>query len=360
MVTQMNNMKFKIRAVILANERQEDHELWVRACEHHRENIDYRVIDLTRNDWFESLHSEEFDILLAKPGGLTSIFKNLYDERIYILGNVLKYRIYPSAEEIFLYENKRLLSYWLKANNIPHPKTYIFYNKNEAVQYLQNIEYPIVAKVNIGASGSGVKIVNSISEGIKYVNEAFSKKGAPMRTGPNLKKGGLFKRGLHYLAYPGDIPRKINLYKARSGDIQKDFVLFQQYIPHNHEWRVVRIGDSFFAHKKLKIGEMASGSLLKHYSDPPLALLDFVRDLTDRHRFYSQAIDVFELPNDEYLVNEMQCIFGQSGSIQMKVNGKPGKYKYCRNEWIFEEGDFNIYQSYGLRVQHVIKTCIEP
>ena len=130
-------------------------------------------------------------------------------------------------------------------------------------------------------------------------------------------------------------------------------MIFQEYIPHEFEWRVVRIGDSFFAHKKLKTREKSSGSLLKNYDNPPLELLNFVKEITEKHRFYSQAIDIFESERG-YLVNEMQCIFGQSDPYQMLVNGNPGRYRYLDDEWIFEPGDFARNGCYNLRLEFVL------
>ena len=72
---------------------------------------------------------------------------------------------------------------------------------------------------------------------------------------------------------------------------------------------------------------MSSGSLLKEYCNPPLELLDYVKSITDQFNFYSQAIDLFEY-NGNYLINEMQCIFGQSDSYQMKVNDEIGRYVF--------------------------------
>jgi len=141
---------------------------------------------------------------------------------------------------------------------------------------------------------------------------------------------------------------------ARSADVQNSFVLLQEYIPHDFEWRVVRIGDSFFAHKKLKMGEKASGSLLKNYDNPPFSILDFVKEVTDRFNFYSQSVDIFETENG-YLINEMQCIFGQSDPYQMLVDGKPGRYINKSGKWIFEEGDFNTNESYDLRLQSALE-----
>jgi hypothetical protein len=154
---------------------------------------------------------------------------------------------------------------------------------------------------------------------------------------------------------PTDIIKKYKFYQTKAADVQKDFVIFQTYTPHDFEWRVVRIGQSFFAHKKLKLGEKASGSLLKNYDNPPLSLIQFVKDFTDKYGFYSQAVDIFET-TDGFLINEAQCIFGQSDAYQMMVDGVVGRYIYLDQKWTFEPGDFNGNESYDLRIQHVLET----
>jgi len=345
----------KLKAIILRNELEDDHVLWIKACEEYRNIIDYKVVNLTSSDWFEEIQKEPFNILLAKPGGLTAPYKQLYDERVYILGNVLGYKIFPSLEEILIYENKRFLSFWLKANNIPHPRTDVFYNKKEALEFLDKQIFPLVGKTNIGASGSGVYILKTREEAIHYLALTFSGGGTPKRIGPNFRKRGIFLRGVQYMNHPLEILKKLKLYKSIGMDPQKGFVIFQEYVPHDFEWRVVRIGDSFFAHRKLKIGEKASGSLIKEYKNPPFPLLDFVRDITDKHNFYSQAIDIFESEKG-YLVNEMQCIFGQSDPYQMLVNEIAGRYLFLNNNWIFENGLFNKNECYNLRIAFIIET----
>ena len=318
-------------------------------------DLSYSVIDLTKNDWLDELTKEGFDFYLTRAPGLTSLFKQLYDERIYIVSKVLKYPVYPSYEEIKIYENKRMLSYFLQANHIPHPRTSIFYYTEEAEEYISRSGLPVVAKTNIGASGSGIKLITTINEGIKYIQEAFGHQGIKQRWGPNLKSGKYLKRGFHYLRKPGEISGKLEIYRTKKNELQRDFVLFQEFCPHEFEWRVVRIGDSFFAHKKITRQNKASGSLIKEYSNPPTSLLNFVKEITNKHHFYSQAIDIFETERDVYLVNEMQCFFGQSDPYQMLVDGKPGRYQKMGEEWQFEEGSFNNNQSYNLRLEYVIK-----
>ena len=88
------------------------------------------------------------------------------------LKNKLKKPIYPSFEETYIYENKRLLSYWLDINKIPHPKTRVFVKKDDVKQYLNNLstkDFPLVLKSSIGAASTGVKILNTKKAVLKCV-----------------------------------------------------------------------------------------------------------------------------------------------------------------------------------------------
>lgn len=343
----------QIKIAILRNELDKDHLRWVSACTKFKGRVIFEVIDVTKNDWLDHIFLYNPNLLLLKPGGLTAPFKQLYDERLMILAKELGFKCFPTLDEVLIYENKRYFSYWLKSHKIPHPATHVFYFKDEAIEFLSHAEFPIVGKVNIGASGSGVILLRNFNQAETYINNAFSGKGAYKRSGPDLKKGHLFKRGFHYIIHPYKIGRKLFLYQSQLKDRQIGFVILQQYVSHQYEWRVVRIGNSFFAHKKLKMGEKASGSLLKNYDNPPLSILDFVKGITDRFGFISQAVDIFETEQG-YLVNEMQCIFGQSDPYQMKVDGKAGRYLYNGGQWEFESGDFNTNESYDLRLKEAL------
>lgn len=343
----------KLKLAICGNELNKDTHLWENACEHRKDDVDYEVISLTGNDWLEQIKKADADWYVFKPSHVNSYYKQLYDERVLIMEEELGLNIFPSRKEVFLYENKRYLSFFLKSNGIPHPKTDIFYNKAEANAFLSKESFPIVGKTNIGASGSGVTIIKSLVEAKDYVEDVFTGKGAKQRTGPNTEKPGIVKRGFKLLMNPTKLAHRVSTYKNVGKEQQTQFVIFQRHTPHDHEWRAVRIGDSFFAHKKMKLGEKASGSLLKNYDNPPIELFDFVKEVTDRFKLYSQAVDVFET-EDGFLINEMQCIFGQSDPYQMLVDGKMGRYISKEGNWLFEEGDFAKNQCYDLRIDFML------
>lgn len=339
-------MKF----AILKNETNAISENWAEACIKNKK--EFSIIDLTSENWLDLVFEEDYKFL-ACPSGLQSIYKNLYDERIYIINKVLGKFVYPSFNEIVLHENKKYLAYWLKANRLPHPSTHIFYQNNEALQFVLKAELPIVAKMNIGASGKGVEIFRERKDLVEYLAKVFSY-GIKQKWGPNLKMGGLIRRFRRVLQNPEVIQERLSVYKNDFNEIQRGFAILQEYIPHDFEWRIVKIGDSFFGHQKIKLGDKASGSKGIEYVSPPDKLLRLVSEICKKFDFNSMAFDVFE-KDGEFLINEMQCIFGHVQDFICAENGVPGRYVQNENDFLFEKGNFNANLSYDLRFSNVLE-----
>ena len=341
------------KLAILKNETDDAHLMWVKACKKMHAKFD--MIDLSLNNWMEELQKVNYDYHLACPSGTVSYFKTMYDERIYIIDKVLGFSVYPSFDEITLHENKRMLSYWLMSQSLSHPKTKVFYKKNDAFDLINKTFFPVVAKTNIGASGKGVEILKSRKTAVQYINRAFSGTGIKQATGPNLKMGDIKKRLIYVLKNPSHIFKRLKVYKAVSGDVQKHFIIFQEYIPHDFEWRVVKIGRSYFGHQKIKQGEKASGTKGINYIVPPSKLLDFVKQICDKYNFNSMAVDIFEDGKGGYLINEMQTMFGHVQDHICEKDGEPGRFLYEDNCWRFEKGMFNTNISYDLRLENVLQ-----
>lgn len=342
-------MKYKI--AIFRNESADDHDQWVQACMRRSSEADCMVIDLTSSDWLSRFREGSYDLILLRPPGRTEKFKQLYDERVRILFDCTDTPIYPSLTEVMLYENKRFLSDWLSANGVPHPETFIFFREREAAEFVSaRNAFPLVAKTNIGASGNGVRFLEDRGQATDYVKAAFSS-GINTRTGPKLNKGSLLKKIRKAFISRGFIAKRFSEYRETYLNPQIGFVIFQEFIPHEYEWRCVRIGDSFFAHKKIAKDNKSSGTLIKSYDKVPERLLDFVRETTERTRLSSVAIDLFDT-DGQFLVNEIQCFFGQSDPYQMLVDSVPGRYRLAEGKWIFEPGDFASNECYDLRLEH--------
>ena len=345
-------MKYNI--AILKSEAAYDHLPWIEACKRNSSIQTFDIIELAASNWMTSVFAKNYDLFLLRPPGQLESFKRLYDERVYILSTVLGLLVYPSLNEILIYENKRFLRDWLDANDIPHPKTQVFYNEKEAVHFLNGLKtYPLIAKTNIGSSGDGVVLLESRRNALAYVQSAFNE-GIKTRSGFKLSKGSMTAKLKKLFTRKDFIKNRLREYIVTSQRVQNEFVILQEFIPHDFEWRCVKIGDSFFAHKKIAVKNQSSGSLKKGYGPVPYKLLDFIKKIASQTSLTSVAIDVFER-DEEYLVNEIQCFFGQSDPYQMLVDGKPGRYRLIGNNWEFEEGMFNTNQSFDLRLDRALK-----
>jgi glutathione synthase/RimK-type ligase-like ATP-grasp enzyme len=342
----------KLKVSILRNENTSSAEKWALACQ--RQDIAYDIIDLTASNWLDNVLASQADFFLLRPAGMLEHYKILYDERLYIICKVLGLDTFPSYEESYIYENKKLLSYFLAAKGIPHPKTLVFYTREDATAFIDKTSLPVVAKTTIGASGSGVQILRDKEKARKYINSAFSNKGIKRRFGPNRVIGTPGKWFTKAVKSPSYFFKKLKEYMTIYSHGERDLVFFQEYIPHDYEWRAVRIGDSYFAHQKIKYQDKASGSKGIDYVNPPLNLLDLVKNICEANHFKCMAIDLFDDGNGGFLVNELQTIFGHVQDHIMEVDGKPGRYVFQDNQWVFEPGDFNTNESYDLRLKTAI------
>lgn len=250
----------KYHFVVLKNESPDDHLEWLQAIREAPYDIRVDVIDLSKSDWLKKVMSSDCDCYLTRPPGAVGYFKQMYDERLYVIRNILNKMIYPTFEEVLIYENKRMLAYWLEANQVPHAKTHVFYDREEIERFRETCSFPLVGKTAIGAAGSGIQILRNDAELKKYVARAFSQRGIARKWLPNLRKGKLKSRILGRI---GDIPGFLAYLKRRHTvgtiDPQRWHVILQDYIDVAEEWRTVRIGESFFAHKKQRRGAIFSG-----------------------------------------------------------------------------------------------------
>lgn len=298
-------------------------------------NVDYVVLDLLDSQWIKYIKESKVDGILVRPKGNFQEHKTLFDERLRIIHYDLGIPIYPSYNELFLYENKRMYAYWLQTYAYPHPQTHVFYNKNEATRFLKQADYPLVFKTNGGASSSGVSIIKSKHKAISHINKVFG-------LNPYISFGKVFWTKKHGIPLP------------KIGMAQKHYVIIQEYISIKWEWRIIKIGESYFGHQKLLKGKFASGSGKVGWVEPPKELLFMIKEICEVGKFDSMAMDVLESTDGKYYVNELQSLFGSFLPYQMKINDFPGRFVYMNNNFEFEEGEYNTYNSNLLRVKDFI------
>lgn len=336
------------KVCILRNEDFDSGDKWLLACKKKRIQAD--IIDLCSVDALDHIKNGGYDLCLLRPPGAHEVYKNIYDEKLYHIVNILGIPCFPTFFECFIYENKKSLAAFLELSEIQHPKTWVISHYSEARSFISSCAYPIVAKTSIGAASSGVSIIKSKAEAAKYIKQAFKGKGIRKRVGPNRQMGTPKSWLQKALSDPEYLKRKLAKYIRTYGDTQKDFVIFQEYIEHDFEWRIVKIGKSYFAYKKFKVGDKASGTKNLGYANPPLEILTWVHEIAQKYEINTAAFDIL-VGKDDYYMNEIQTIFGHVWDHILEVDGKPGRYVNENGDWVFEEGVFNANESYDLRLE---------
>ncbi len=273
--------------------------------------VSYKVLDISGPDWINIIENSGCDAFLAQPSVQLNLWKQMYDERLYLIEHQLKKVLFPSFEELWIWESKRRMHYWMVLNNIPHPKTWVFYSLKTALEFTEKVELPVVFKSDMGSGATGVIIFRDRSKLKRHTRRCFKKGFTTYRRVPNDKEWG--------------------------------FILFQEYIKNAREWRMIRIGNSYFGYEKLKVGDFHSGSHQWRYGLPPSEILDFLKMVTDRGNFLSMDLDVLISEDGDLLVNELQTLFGMGNPYEMcVVENQPGRmiYEKEKGEWQFEAGSF--------------------
>ncbi len=303
---------------------------YVRACE--ELNVDHAVVDVLATDWIEQIQASGCDGFLARPPHSNQDWKTVYDEKLYVVSEVLGYPVYPSFTECYIYESKRMMAHWLQANGFPMPKTCVVTDRETAFRALEDMSLPCVIKANIGSAGTRVNIVNSRSKGRRVLKRYFGIR-------PHLTLG--------YFNWA----RTKGIPLPAIGLAQRHSAIIQEFIPSKWEWRILKIGDSYFGHQKLLKGQKASGSHLVGWVDPPKELLVLMKDVCDKGNFRSMDADILESTDGRFYINELQALFGAEDNSQMYINGKPGRYVFRNGDFVFEEGYFCHHGCYLLRVK---------
>jgi len=311
-------------------------QYYVSACE--ELGVAYRLVEVTGPDWMQRIREADCDGYLAWPPNDYQERHLVYMEKLYFINKLFGKPIYPTFEELYLDANKRTTSYFLEAMGLPHARTWVFSDKEQALGFVRNCDLPIVVKTNIGVAAKGVEIVRSRRHAERIVRRTFGWK-SPKRA-----------RGHHKIG-----SRILGIPKPQYGKLQRHYLIAQRYEEIRWEWRMIRVGRSSFGHQRLLVDGLASGSDKVGWVDPPRELLWMIRRLSSEAGFLSPSADILETADGRLLINELQSLVGQYTDVQMRVDGKPGRYVDTKDGFEFEEGVYNRFSSCLLRVEHFLE-----
>lgn len=245
-------------------------------------------------------------------------------------------KIFPDFNSNWHFDDKIAQKYLFETLNLPLAKTYVFYDKSKAIEWVNSTTFPKVFKLRRGSGSKGVLLAKTKDDALRLINQAF---GKGFKT---ISPWFLFKERIR--KYKAGKDTLFGISKAfvrlfigteyiNMSNREKGYVYFQEFIPKNNfDIRVIVIGDRAFGIKRMnRKGDFrASGSGHIIY---------------DKNQIDSKCIELAFTANSKL---KMQCaaldfVYNSSGNpliVEVSYGYNPAVYRVCEGWW---DSDLNWY-----------------
>jgi glutathione synthase/RimK-type ligase-like ATP-grasp enzyme len=255
------------------------------------------------------------------------------------------FKVFPDYWNNVVFDDKIAQKYLLNTIDAPLVPTFIFYSKENALNWAENADYPKVFKLRGGAGSSNVKLIHNKNQAKRIINRSFTR-GFPLsdRYSGFSQRLWVFKRDRDLTSFVNVLKGLIRLAKPKEGmgllPSQKGYVYFQEFIPGNeYDTRLMIIGGRCFGLRRFirKNDFRASGSGLLDY-DKNNINIDAVKiafEISEQLDTKSLALDFILDNNGNPILVEMSYAF-PTGSFTDNCTG------YWDNDLNWHEGSYNL------------------
>ena len=192
-------------------------------------------------------------------------------------------RVFPNHATAWHFDDKVAQKYLLEAVGAPLADTWVFFDRKDAIAFLDAAAYPLVFKLRRGAGSLNVRLVRDAREGRAWVARMFGRgvRSFPVRDGVQraLQRGRQARPGAGSLVGRARRALRSVVNKLRHPQMERGYVLFQRFVPGNEEdVRVTVVGDRAFVFKRrVRPNDFrASGSGLLTFPGPAEVPRDMV------------------------------------------------------------------------------------
>lgn len=270
----------------------------------------YSLYNIHASDWIEKVQS--LDVIIGVPSSIPFLLEEI-QRKYYFLERYMGKICYPSTEHAFLYENKQLEAYLSELHGFPFVKTYISHDKNEALELIKKLQYPVVSKIDPSSGSIGVELIPDLKRCRKLVERAFSNNGR--------------KTYLNYFR-------------------QKNYIYLQDFVPNDgNDIRVILVGNMAFGYyRKAPQGEFrASGMNLYEMGGLPEESIRIAYQLNREIKSPMIVVDMLRDLNGKYTIIEYSPFCQIHEASQLEVDGEAGVYIIDEEGGIhFEKGRFFV------------------
>lgn len=297
----LNIDRLKVKTVALIEDENDSSQFYFKRFKSflNEHGIRHRTLTLRDSSFIDSV--ADHDCLIFRPSPKPCRL-DILREQVHFIEKVLHVPVFPSFDELMLYENKRLQSWYIKNLGFPGIPSMISSCHEEVLGFLENVDPPYVFKTNTGASASGVELIKTKETARKLTRRVFS---------PNGSAGSC-----SYMR-------------------QKDYVIIQEFVPNTgFDLRICVVGDKVFGYyRQAAPGDFrASGSGILTFGKLPEKAVRIAVSLRDRLDLSFVAVDFIENLSGEYLIVEFSTFIGHRTAALYRENGVPG--------WLRRENEF--------------------
>ena len=267
-----------------------------------------------------------------------------------IIEKQLKIRCFPNLQSNWLYDDKVRQCYLLKLKGFPVIQSWVFYDIENALRFVDEATYPLVFKLRSGAGSRMVKLLMHKSMARQYVKLMFRngvsyKNGLPGTLHDEIRDKGMLRLARRKL---GKLKRRIkegHLFYEEDWLTHKNYMLLQKFLPNNsYDTRVVVIGKRAFAFQRLNRPNDFRASGSDFYEVDPRKIdsrfIEIAFRVSKNLGFDSMAYDFLYDEDKEPVIVEISYVFGSMhGSKisecpgywdgQLNWHEKPMNVSYC-------------------------------
>jgi len=234
-----------LRPVAIHHRKDSFSERWIEACK--ERNIPFEVVDAHRPDIMATLarvrallwhfHMQEPDIFMAR--------------HVLRAAEGMGLPVFPNSATAWHFDDKVAQKYLLEAIGAPLAQTWVFYDRKQALEWIESTGFPKVFKLRRGSGSRNVRLVRDRGEAARLVNQAF---GRGFRASGLQVTGELWKiqraaGRKELLPFLLGLPAKARRRLAFDTVMgrERGYVYFQDFIPDNKfDTRITVIGSRAF------------------------------------------------------------------------------------------------------------------
>jgi len=307
---------------------------WITYCDQH--DISYIRVNCLDNDIIQKLRIVDALLWHWDHNDPRGLFMARY---VLMAAEAMGIVIFPNMPTCWHFDDKVAQKYLLEAIGAPLIPTYIFYDLEDALQWIGGTSFPKVFKLRRGAGSSNVHLVRTRDEARALAKQAFSRGFNPIAKYSNdvtKRYRAACRRGdlLRVLRRVPQILMKIRRINQAMGR-EKDYLYFQDFVPGNQfDTRVTIIGDRAFAFiRKVRPGDFrASGSGVIDYDVQKIHLecVQSAFEIAQKVGSQSMAFDFVVMPDGHAVIAEVSycylntAVYNCEGYWDHKLNWHPG------------------------------------